>query len=45
MILKVIGITDVTVVAGGNAKAVDIGEPTMDQFVATLGPEIERTAA
>ncbi|WP_217429764.1 FMN-dependent NADH-azoreductase, partial [Sphingomonas bacterium] len=45
LILKVIGIIDVTVVAGSNAKAVDMGEQTMDQFVATLAPEIERAAA
>ncbi|WP_174296324.1 FMN-dependent NADH-azoreductase [Sphingomonas bacterium] len=45
LILKVIGITDVTVVAGGNAKAVDMGERTMDQFVATLEHAIERAAA
>ena len=45
LILKVIGITDVTFVAGGNAKAVDMGELTMDEFIATVGPEIERAAA
>ena len=45
LILKVIGITDVTVVAGGNAKAVDMGEQTMDQFVAAHEPAIELAAA
>ncbi|RYE78780.1 MAG: FMN-dependent NADH-azoreductase [Myxococcales bacterium] len=45
LILGVIGITDVTVVAGGGAKAVDLGEATMAGFVATLQPEIERAAA
>ena len=45
LILGVIGITDVTFVTGGGAKAVDLGEQTMDGFVARLGPEIERAAA
>ncbi|WP_010219445.1 FMN-dependent NADH-azoreductase [Sphingomonas sp. PAMC 26621] len=40
LILGVIGITDVTIVAGGGAKVVDMGERTMDGFVATLEPEI-----
>ena len=45
LILKVIGITDVTVVAGGGAKVVDMGEQTMDGFIASVEPEIERAAA
>ena len=45
LILNVIGITDVTVVAGGGAKVVDMGEQTMDGFIATVEPEIERAAA
>lgn len=45
LILRVIGITDVTFVAGGNAKSVDMGEQTMDRFIASIGPEIERAAA
>lgn len=45
LILGVIGITDVTFVAGGGAKAVDMGEQTMDGFVATIEPEIEAAAA
>ncbi len=45
LILKVIGITDVTVVAGGGAKVVDMGEQTMDGFLASVEPEIERAAA
>jgi FMN-dependent NADH-azoreductase len=45
MILNVIGITDVTVVAGGGAKVVDMGEKTMDGFVATLESAIERASA
>ena len=45
LILGVIGITDVRVVAGGGAKVVDMGEQTMDGFIATVEPEIERAAA
>lgn len=45
LILGVIGITDVTFVAGGGAKAVDLGEQTMDGFIATITPEIEMAAA
>ena len=45
LILGVIGITDVTFVAGGGAKAVDLGEQTMDGFVASVEPQIERAAA
>lgn len=44
LILGVIGITDVTVVAGGGAKAVDMREDTMEGFVAKLQPEIDRAA-
>jgi FMN-dependent NADH-azoreductase len=45
LILGVIGITDVTVVAGGGAKVVDLGEQTMDGFIAILTPQIERATA
>ncbi len=45
LILKVIGIDDVAVVAGGNAKAVDMGELTRAAFVQKFEAEIERTAA
>lgn len=45
LILKVIGITDVTFVAGGGAKAVDLREQTMDGFVGALQPAIEQAAA
>lgn len=45
MILGVIGITDVTVVAGGGAKAVDTGGQTMAAFITNLEPEIHRAAA
>lgn len=44
LILNVIGISDVTVLAGGGAKAVDLREQTMDEFLAKLQPEIEKTA-
>ncbi len=45
LILNVIGITAVTVVAGSGAKAVDMGEQTMDGFIAGVEPEIGRAAA
>lgn len=45
LILGVIGITDVTFVAGGGAKAVDLREETMADFVAKLAPELEQAAA
>jgi hypothetical protein len=42
---QLVGISDVTFVAGGGAKAVDLGERTMQQFVVALGPEIARAAS
>ena len=45
LILGVIGIVDVTFVAGGGAKAVDLGEETMAGFVEKLGDELERAAS
>lgn len=45
LVLGVIGITDVTIVAGGGAKAVDMRETTMEGFIETLQPEIEAAAA
>lgn len=45
LILNVIGITDVTFVAGGGTKAVDLGEQTMDGFVETLAPALKNAAA
>lgn len=45
LILKVIGIEDVTVVAGGNAKAVDMGELTREAFVQRFDGEISAAAA
>ncbi|MEM9189628.1 MAG: NAD(P)H-dependent oxidoreductase [Myxococcota bacterium] len=44
LILNVIGVTDVTVVAGGNAKSVDLGEQTMAHFIAGLAEEIRQAA-
>ena len=45
LILNVIGIADVTVVAGGGAKAVDLGEVSMDKFVERFEDEIATAAA
>lgn len=45
LILNVLGITDVTFIAAGGAKVVDLREQTMDGFLAKLQPEIERVAA
>jgi FMN-dependent NADH-azoreductase len=45
LILKVIGIEDVTVVAGGNAKSVDMGETTRDEFLQTFASEVAAAAA
>nr|WP_315849033.1 NAD(P)H-dependent oxidoreductase [uncultured Rhodoferax sp.] len=44
LILNVIGITDVTVVAGGGAKAVDMREATMGEFVAKHAAAIQQAA-
>ena len=44
LILKVIGIEDVTVIAGGNAKAVDMGEITRDAFVHKFEQQILEAA-
>lgn len=44
LILGVIGIEDVTVVAGGGAKSVDLREQTMDGFLDTLQSQIDRAA-
>lgn len=45
LILRVLGFTDITVIAGGGAKAVDLGETAMEQFVANLAPELDTAAA
>ncbi|MGP9768646.1 NAD(P)H-dependent oxidoreductase [Halomonas sp. AOP13-D3-9] len=44
LILNVIGISDVTLVAGGGAKAVDLGEETMQGYVEKLGGQLEQAA-
>ena len=44
-ILNVLGITDVTIVHGEGAKAVDLGETTMDGFVEAILPRAERADA
>ncbi|MFM9434066.1 FMN-dependent NADH-azoreductase [Janthinobacterium sp. CG_23.3] len=44
LILGVIGIVDVTFIAGGGAKTVDLGEETMAGFVAKLAPALEQAA-
>ena len=44
LILKVIGIEDVTVVAGGNAKAVDMGQTTREEFLARFDREVVAAA-
>jgi FMN-dependent NADH-azoreductase len=44
LILKVIGIEDMSVVAGGGAKAVDMGQQTMAEFVGNLEGEIRSAA-
>ena len=40
-----IGFSDVTVIGGGNAKAVDMGEMGMGAFVARFQDAIEALAA
>jgi len=45
LILKVIGIEDVTVVSGGNAKSVDMGQISRIAFLETFAPQIEQAAA
>lgn len=45
LILGVIGIDDVSVVAGGGAKAVDLHAQTMEGFLAALAPQIDRAAS
>ncbi|GFE63827.1 FMN-dependent NADH-azoreductase [Litoreibacter roseus] len=45
VLLEAIGITDVTIVAGGGAKAVDMGEVSMKGFVDTLAQDIQAAVA
>ena len=44
LILKVIGIEDVTVVAGGNAKTVDMRETTREAFLQRFDQEVAAAA-
>ena len=44
LILKIIGIEDVIVVAGGNAKSVDMGETTGAAFLQTFASDVARAA-
>jgi FMN-dependent NADH-azoreductase len=45
LIMKVIGITDVTFIAAGNAKSVDMGEIGRDAFLDRFAAQIEAEAA
>ncbi len=45
LILGVIGITEVTIVAGGGAKAVDLGQEAMDGFVGRHEDALRAAAA
>jgi len=45
LILGVIGITDVTFIAAGGAKAVDLGEVGREDFLNRFQSEIEAEAA
>jgi len=44
LILKVIGIEDVTFVAAGGSKVVDLGEKTRDEFLRTFEPAVTSAA-
>ena len=44
-ILHVLGITDVRIIHGEGAKAVDMGEATMDTFIDAVVPKLDRAAA
>ena len=45
LVLKVIGITDVTFVAAGGAKVVDLGDVTREAFLARFDEDLKRAAA
>ncbi|WP_120010646.1 FMN-dependent NADH-azoreductase [Teichococcus vastitatis] len=45
LILDVVGITDVTIVAAGNAKAVDLGEIGREDFLNRFQEQIQAAAA
>lgn len=44
LILKVIGIEDVTFVAAGGSKVVDLGEKTRDEFLESFSPAVVSAA-
>lgn len=44
LILKVIGIEDIAVIAGGNAKTVDMGQMPRDTFLQSFAAEIAEAA-
>jgi FMN-dependent NADH-azoreductase len=45
LILKVIGIEDVRVIAGGNAKSVDMGQTTQEKFLQTFTLKVSDAAS
>lgn len=45
LILNVIGISDIHVIAGGGAKAVDLGQDTMEYFIGKFDAELLQAAA
>jgi FMN-dependent NADH-azoreductase len=44
LILKVVGIEDVTIVAAGGSKVVDLGEESRENFLSTFEPAINAAA-
>ena len=44
LILKVIGLEDVTFVAAGGSKVVDLGQQSRDEFLAPFGPVLSAAA-
>ncbi len=44
LILGVLGFTDISFIAGGGAKAVDMGETSMESFVASLATQVKKAA-
>jgi len=44
LVLKIIGITDVTFIAAGGAKVVDLGEVTRDAFLKRFDEDLKRAA-
>ncbi len=43
LILNVLGITDVTFIAAGGAKTVDLGELSMHDFLETFDHQIQKS--